>query len=316
MILAVTPLVSAILPVHNRAAWIARAIDSVLAQTYPAVELIVVDDGSSDDTPRVLDRYGPRITRLRGEWRNAYAARNAGIAQARGAWLAFIDSDDCWSPDRLAQQVPRLARSAVGLVYGDTRHVTGPPDALVPTGATSFGTTAPRRGRVQAAFVWGNFVPTITVLVRRDALAAIGGFDDGSPLGSDYAAWVAIARDHELDYCDRVVADYTVHPSGISFDLGRSLRARMDVVTRSLGRAQDEGERSVLRRLLFHLAIHLAVAWARGRAALVPDAPAFAWRTARLNGGRRSLPWAVAFGYHHCLARVARIKGRRQPSRE
>jgi glycosyltransferase involved in cell wall biosynthesis len=301
---AVTPLVSAILPVHNRGPWIARAIESVLAQSYPAVELIVIDDGSTDDTAHILDRYGDRIVRVRGEWHNAYAARNAGIARARGGLIAFIDSDDRWWPDRLAQQIPRLDRRAVGLVYGDTVHVAGTPVALVPTGRTSFATTPPERGRVRDAFAWGNFVPTTTVLVRRQALADAGGFDARSPLGSDYAAWVAIARDHELDYCDAPVADYTVHGDGISFDLGRSLEARIAVFSRAAAGARVEAERRLLARLLFNLALHLAGACARRRTSSVPHAASLAWRTAWRNAGVTALPWTVAFAYHHSLTRA------------
>jgi glycosyltransferase involved in cell wall biosynthesis len=311
----VTHLVSAVLPVHNRADWIARAIDSVLAQTYRRLELIVVDDDSTDQTPQVLDRYGTRLVRLRGTWRNAYAARNAGLAIARGDLIAFIDSDDRWWPDRLAAQIPKFDRAAVGLVYGDTVHVAGSAATLMPTGRTSFVTTPPHRGRVRDAFLWGNFVPTTTVLVRRAALAAAGGFDARSPLGSDYGAWVAIARDHELDYCDAPVADYTVHRDGISFDLGRSLAARIAVFSRAAAEAGDAAGRCLLRRLLFHLALHLAVAWVRGRTASVPDAASLAWRTARRNAGVRALPWGLAFAYHLTLARAVRTRRLRASGR-
>ena len=226
------PLVSAILPVRDRAAWIARAVDSVLAQSHPAIELIVVDDGSTDGTAAVLDRFGARMVRLRTPGAGAYAARNLGIAHARGDLVAFIDSDDAWHPGHLAALVPRFERAAVGLAFADTVHVTGPVGALRPNGRTSFGVTPPRRGRVAAHFVWGNFVPTTTVVVRRAALAAAGPFAIDPPLGADYAKWIEIAERCDLEHADAPGADYTVHAAGISSDLGRSLAARLAHVSR------------------------------------------------------------------------------------
>ena len=303
------PLVSAILPVRNRAEWIARAVDSVLAQTCPDVELIVVDDGSEDETPAILDRYGERLVRRRSPSAGAYAARNLGIATARGELIAFIDSDDAWRPQHLAQLLPRWDRATVGLVFADTRHVTGTPTALVPTGRTSFRVTPPRRGRVAPHFLWGNFVPTTTTVVRRRVLAEAGPFAVDPPLGADYAKWIQIAQRHELDYVDAVGAEYTVHAEGISSDLGRSLAARMAHVgslATAPSLASREG-RTFVRRLLFHLALHLAVAWVRRRASNVPHAPGLAWSTAR-DAGARALPWALAFAYHHSLRRARRLR--------
>src|SRR5688572_976564 len=173
------PLVSVIMPVHNRAAWVARAMTSALEQTYSPLEVIVVDDGSTDGTRRELDRFGDRLTVVSQPQAGAYAARNRGLRAARGEFIAFLDSDDRWLPHRLARQMPLMDRSEVALVFGDAVHVHAAPAAPTPgpgprTGRTCFGVTRPHRGRVAAALAWGNFIPTSTVLVRRRALDEAG----------------------------------------------------------------------------------------------------------------------------------------------
>jgi len=94
------PLVSVILAVRNREGSVARAIASVLAQTYSPLELIVVDDGSTDGTRGVVERFGARVALLAQPHAGVYTARNAGLRHARGELVAFIDSDDAWFPDR------------------------------------------------------------------------------------------------------------------------------------------------------------------------------------------------------------------------
>src|SRR5438552_237974 len=220
------PLVSVILPVNNREHSVARAIRSVLAQTYKEIELIVVDDGSTDGSRAVVEQFGPPVTLIAQAHAGPYAARNRGVAHARGELIALIDSDDAWLPERLAMQVPRMTRAEVGLVFGDSTHVTAPHEGAPRTGTTSFRVSPPRRGRVAAHFAWCNFVPTCTVLVRRRCLEEIGGFSEASALSADYLAWFRIALRYELDYVDAPVAEYTVHRDGISYDLGRAIAAR------------------------------------------------------------------------------------------
>ncbi len=98
------PYVSVIIPVHNRYHSVKEAIDSVLSQTFTDYELIVVDDGSADDTPRVAGEYADRIRYIRQENRGVSAARNAGVAASSAPWLAFLDSDDLWLPGKLERQ--------------------------------------------------------------------------------------------------------------------------------------------------------------------------------------------------------------------
>jgi len=251
-------LVSVILPVYNRAASVGRAIESVLAQTHRDLELIVVDDGSTDGTRAAVERYAPRVQLLSQSHAGPYAARNLALRHARGELVAFIDSDDAWLPDRLAAQLPLMQRPEVGLVFGDVIHLPG-------RNRTSFQVAPPRRGKVAARFAWCNFVPTISVLVRRGCLEEAGGFPE-VPLAADYLMWFRIARRHELDYVDRPVAEYTVHADGISFDLGRSLAARIKLFSAELARVTDRAGRAILRLLLLNLSLRLALAVVRGRA--------------------------------------------------
>ena len=273
------PRASVILPVFNRAAWVARAIDSVLAQTYLDFELIVVDDGSTDGTAAILAGFGDRIRVLRQENLGTYAARNLGLRCARGELIAFADSDDSWHPDRLARQLPLLAARDVGLVFGDMALVAGEPGAGRRTGRTAFAVSPPARGSVGQALAQGNFVPTPTVLVRRACLEEIGGFEPSSRLAADYLAWVRIARRWRFDYVDAVLAEYSVHAGSISFDLGRSLAARIGLFEAELARTGG-AEARLVRRLLFNLGVHLALAAVRGRAASVERPWAVAWRAA------------------------------------
>ena len=121
---------------YNAEASVARAIRSVLAQTYRQFELIVINDGSADGTRSVVEGFGDAVRVLEQPHRGVYAARNLGIRHARGELIAFIDADDAWLPDRLALQVPLMVRVEVGLVFGNTVHVGG-------SGVTGFRVAPP-----------------------------------------------------------------------------------------------------------------------------------------------------------------------------
>jgi glycosyltransferase involved in cell wall biosynthesis len=301
------PLVSVILVVRDRAWCVRRAIESVLAQSYRNIELIVVDDGSVDGTGEVIRSFGGRIRFFPRDREGPYEARNFALEQARGELIAFIDSDDSWRRGKLAAQVPLMRRPEVGLVFGDTLHVTEPRDGAPRTGRTSFGVSPPSRGPAAHRLVWSNFVPTCTVLVRRSCLDEIGGFRVSSRIAADYPAWFRIALNHDVDHVDEVVADYTVHPRGISFDLGRSLAARIGLFAAELERETEERARKLIRRLLFNLSLHLGLAVLRGRAGSVDRPARLAWRTARDSAGPRAFAWSGAFALRQVLLRARRL---------
>lgn len=114
---ASVPTVSVIIPTFNRAGCIARAIDSVLAQTYRDREIIVVDDGSTDNTMQVLENYAERIRCIRQDNAGVSAARNAGLRAAQGEWVAFLDSDDTWLPSKLAVQMDLVERTGTEVCF-------------------------------------------------------------------------------------------------------------------------------------------------------------------------------------------------------
>jgi glycosyltransferase involved in cell wall biosynthesis len=301
------PLVSVILAAYNREGSVARSIKSVLAQTYRPLELIVVDDGSADGTRGVVESFGAQVLLVTQAHAGAYVARNHGLRHARGELVAFVDSDDAWLPDKLAAQVPLMRRPEVGLVFGDTVHVTAPRENAPRTGRTSFGVSPPRRGRVAERFAWYNFVPTCTVLVRRSCLEEAGGFSEASEVSADYLAWFRVALRHELDYVERPVAEYTVHAGGISFALGRSLAARIALFSAELAQTADPAIRGVLRRLLFNLSLHLTLAALRGRAREVTDPLRLAWRTASGAAGFKAAQWSAAFAAEQLRVRTRRL---------
>jgi glycosyltransferase involved in cell wall biosynthesis len=301
------PLVSVVMPARNRAASIARAIDSVLAQTYRNFELIVIDDGSTDSTREIAASYGSRLKLIHNPGRGVYAARNAAVAEAKGELIAFADSDDAWLPDRLAAQIPLLARPEVGLVFADTIHVAEAVKGAKPTGITSFRASPPRRGRVADALAWRNFVPTTTVLVRRSCLEEIGGFPTSARLSADYLAWFRIALRHELDFVDSPLCIYTFNPNSISFDLGRAVAARIALFSEALASESDPRARALIRRLLFNLSLHLGLAALRGRAPTTRRPFGLAARTARAAAGFKGLPWGAAFIGHQLWLRTYRM---------
>jgi glycosyltransferase involved in cell wall biosynthesis len=301
-----SPLISVLLPVHNRAQWVGRAVESVLAQRYVQVELIVIDDGSTDGTPVALERFGEQLVLVQQPWRGAYAARNLGLRHAQGELIAFIDSDDRWYPDRLVQQLPLLDAPDVGLVFGNA--VLS--DHRGPTPArgrfTAFQITPPRRGWVTRHFAYGNFVPTSSVLVRRRCLDELGGFPEMPPLSADYPTWFRVSLRYQLDYVPEPVFEYAVHPGGISHDLVKSLRARISLFTDLLASTTEPRAADELRRVLFHLHLLLAVACLRRDRRGTLGALAGSSRGLRGSSRRERLRWLLEFTGNQLRVRLGR----------
>jgi glycosyltransferase involved in cell wall biosynthesis len=185
------PLVSVVMPSYNSADTIEASLRSVIAQTYPAIEIIVVDDGSRDETvARVRAMSCTRPLRVVAEGRNQGAprARNRGAQLASGQFLAFLDSDDTWSPDKLAQQVKALlAAPEAVLCYTQIRHH----DHL---GREIYTSEYKRTGALAADLLTRNVVgSTSSVMIRKQAFFQVGGFDPDFAACQDWDLWVRLA---------------------------------------------------------------------------------------------------------------------------
>ena len=195
-------LVSVVLPTYNRARSVGAAIESVLRQTHTALELLVVDDGSTDDTEQRVRRIGDaRISYLRHENnRGGSAARNTGLAAARGRWIAFQDSDDEWLPHKIERQLARLAScgAETGVVYcAYWRELSG--------GRREFHPADPKRGPsgdIHRALLRRNFIGTPTILARRECVDAVGGFDEGLPRFQDWDWMIRVSKQWQVAYVD------------------------------------------------------------------------------------------------------------------
>ena len=259
------PLVSVIIPTHDRLALLMEAIDSVRAQSYAPIELIVVDDGSTDGTARRL-RAEPGV-RLLGMDHTGYpgAVRNAGVAIATGDYLAFLDSDDLWMPDKLALQMELLRESPeVPIVHSrelwlrDGRTVS------------QAGQRHRRAGRLFADAVRKCVIGPSTVVLHRVVLREVGGFREDLQIAEDYELWLRVTARFPVAYCDQpLVTKRAGHGDQLSERYGQIERFRIDALAPLV--AADywaEPERTIARRELARKCqIHAAGARKRGRAA-------------------------------------------------
>ncbi len=236
------PLVSVVIPSYNSAATLAATLDSVIGQTWPRLEIIVVDDGSTDDTAQVLARYAPRVRGLRQANGGLAAARNAGCAAATGTFIALLDADDLCEPERIGAQAQfmagrpdvvlsgtefsafdaagvhaqryarqyysRLGKSAQGLgAFFDERVDVDiarwlPPPSGLPA------TMLVHIGQVYRHLALGNFIHPPTVMFRRELLATIGLFDTSIRNGCDWEWLVRAARAGKFAFVDRSLLRY------------------------------------------------------------------------------------------------------------
>jgi len=202
-------LVSIVVPCHNGARFLADAIESALAQTHPAIETIVVDDGSVDDTPAILERYADRVRVLHQQNRGPSAARNAALAVARGEYVAFLDADDRFRSEKIARQAAVLdTRPDVGLVYSGWRFIDE-------EGRSLPGEGRPRgEGDMLPALLLGNPIHPLAAVVRRALVDEIGGFEESLRGCEEWDLFLRLSRrGMRWASIDATLGDYRVHPA-------------------------------------------------------------------------------------------------------
>ena len=212
------PLVSVIIPVFNAEQYIEATLDSVFAQTYSNLQVIVVDDGSTDRSRELLTKFADKIQLIAINNSGVSVARNLAVKHAKGEWLAFIDADDIWLPNKLEVQLSRLGACKwshtnsfyIGSHYQGTE--------------TRSDFTPQFAGKVFDKLVLENFITTSTVLIHRSVYQEVGGFDESLASLEDWQLWLNIAKTYPVAYVSEPLAQYRVY-NGSTSRKGRKMFA-------------------------------------------------------------------------------------------
>ena len=218
-----SPLVSVVIPAYNCALYVGMAVRSALDQDYPNKEIVVVNDGSTDNTADVLAQFGARIVVVNQSNSGVAAARNLGMQTARGAYIALLDADDVWLPGKLRKQVDYLnAHPELGAVYCAWREWQ--PDAhgkftLPRLGRDEMeqdGIEAQDSGWLYNKLFLDCIIHTTTLLMRREIMEQAGKFDPALRRGQDYDYWFRMSRLAPIHKLRAVLSLYRIHPESIT----------------------------------------------------------------------------------------------------
>jgi glycosyltransferase involved in cell wall biosynthesis len=211
-----SPKVSVVMTCYKYAQYLPYAVDSVLGQTYPNVELIMVNDGSPDNTDEVMQRYlgDPRVKYIKQPNSGQTVAKNNGIRAATGEFIAFLDADDIWHREKLARQMPLFAKPEVGVVYSTMEFIDDAGEK-VPYQASPL--SKPRSGRITEALFVDNIVPFSAAVARRECFEKVGLMDDTLKMAIDWDLWLRMSVHYAFDFVDEPLMLYRVgHPGQMS----------------------------------------------------------------------------------------------------
>lgn len=260
---ATTPMVSVVVPCHNATAYLRATLDGILTQTGPSLEVVLVDDGSSDDPAAIVSACGDeRIRFLRQPASGGPSRpRNKAIAVARGRYVAFCDADDVMLPGKLEQQVALLeGHPRLGMVFTNFQVIDAAGGLLEASFLANYETlwkivdqgVGPdgELGREQLVLglLTANFVGTSSVVVRRSVLDDVGGFDESLVSSEDLELWLRIARRYPCAYLDLIGHGYRRRADSLmQEDSPRHPLARIEVMRRQQVLPSGPAERRVIR---------------------------------------------------------------------
>ncbi|WP_372966645.1 glycosyltransferase family 2 protein [Marinobacter sp.] len=222
-----TPLVSVITPTYNRADFIGEAVESVLAQTYPHFEFLIVDDGSEDNTDDVLKPYlaDSRIRVFRQENQGQSIARNLALAEAKGEYICFLDSDNYWPKDKLEQQVRLFAEFPdTDVLYGDNVIINEEGCEVSRNNMSRYS------GNIARHMIKDNCVAMNTTMARRRCFDEMGGMSGKRRVADDYDLWLRLSARYVFRYEPRYWAWYRVMEDQISSDKTRRFQVNEEII--------------------------------------------------------------------------------------
>jgi GT2 family glycosyltransferase len=262
-------LVSIVIPAFNQARFVSQAVTSALVQTHPDVEVIVVDDGSTDETPARLRAFDgrPNVRVIRQPNAGLPAARNRGLADARGEFVVFLDSDDELAPSHVASLAAALdADPEAAFAYCDVQ-IVGEDGAP----SSDFSVAGARRvvsGDIFESLLMGGYFPPHACLVRRRVLDEIGGFDLALGGHADYEMWLRLsAAGRRAAFVPERLARYRVYGGSMSKDLEHMRQTRVGAIERTAREAPGRLASGISALQELAVDLHMANTWLRGNAA-------------------------------------------------
>ncbi|MFO7698185.1 MAG: glycosyltransferase [Anaerolineae bacterium] len=296
--------VSVIVPAYNHAPYVRECIDSALSQTYPDVEVVVVDDGSTDGTYEILQTYGDRITLIRQENAGTQAARNTAIRASTGEFLALLDSDDMWLPEKLEKQIPLFGDPQVGLVH--SLAYSRPENAGYAPEVATIGAPLPDGSDPFESLLLRNTIPALTAVWRRGCPGRSPDCFDETFVGvSDLELWLGIALLWRIVCVPEPLAVYRTHASNTTkrlHDLRLAYAERRGLLEKV--RTRNEGRLSTAAWDRVTASAELAGAESAALALDPVECAEYAFRAYCLAPG-----WVIATGqFDRILAVVAHLR--------
>lgn len=225
--------VSVIIAAKNYGHYLPLAIESALQQSLPALEIIVLDDGSTDDTPQIIKNYCGSHSLIKGvrlDGLGLSRARNIGIELSKGRFVALLDADDLWEPEKLHKQMPLFENSEVGVVYSRRTLIDPQGVSMPPENAVMF------RGNLFNTFVRTNPVCSSSVVIRREVLDHVGIFDPKVPMAVDYDLWLRVSPFYQFDYVDEPLVKYRTGHANMSSRLSDRVEVIIHLLEKTLNR--------------------------------------------------------------------------------
>lgn len=237
-------LVSVVIPAFNAEQHIKECIDSVLNQTYKNLEIIIIDDGSTDNTIDVITAYKDEKIKLFKQKNSGSAvARNYAIKQASGIWIAFIDSDDIWLPEKLQKQLENCSDHVWShtdmFFYGD----------IYPEHTKTSDLTPKHSGLILKSLLIENSIGTSSVVINRKIFDELGGFNTDYRALQDWDFWLRVAEKYQVCYLDEPMVYYRVHSSSVSRNARKTLPYHIDLINNVI--SKQRGEEKNLQKIKY-----------------------------------------------------------------
>ncbi len=283
------PLVSVIIPNYNYSRYIAEAIDSVLNQTYSNIEVIVVDDGSKDNSEEVIRGYGSEIVSIFQQNRGVSAARNAGVEKSRGIFICFLDADDSWFRTKVESQLARFEDEQIGLAHVGVEEIDANGNPLGQNLDGMEGLVSKELLLFERPVILGG---GSGVMIRRSVFDEVGGFDTRLSTSADWDFSYQVSSRYQVGFVNEVLLRYRIHGSNMHSNI-RVMERDMLIGYRKAFAGRSEVDRSLRRKSYGNL--HRVLAGSHFRSGNYPEFAKNAVKCLGLTPG--NLPYFLQFPF-------------------